>query len=123
MVELQPSKVLVAHESVHACGYYLIDAIRGDDDHLHPAICVSQGIPEPHYPFHDRTVMVTSCGRLGLYRNLSNRFYGVGDGTRTRDPLLTNPNNEQLSALRCSRMSRLRGLDLQEGAGGGSSLG
>jgi hypothetical protein len=22
------------------------------------------GIPEPHYPFHDRTVVVTSCGRL-----------------------------------------------------------
>jgi hypothetical protein len=25
-----------------------------------------QGIPEPHYPFHDRTVMVTDCGRLCL---------------------------------------------------------
>jgi hypothetical protein len=25
------------------------------------------GIPEPHYPFHDRTVIVTSCGRLCLY--------------------------------------------------------
>ena len=22
------------------------------------------GIPEPHYPLHDRTVMITSCGRL-----------------------------------------------------------
>jgi hypothetical protein len=24
------------------------------------------GIPEPHYPFHDRTVLITSCGRLCL---------------------------------------------------------
>src|SRR5579883_2352814 len=30
-----------------------------------------QGIPEPHYPFHDRTVVVTSCGRLCLYRKKS----------------------------------------------------
>ena len=22
------------------------------------------GIPDPHYPFHDRTVNVTSCGRI-----------------------------------------------------------
>jgi hypothetical protein len=26
----------------------------------------STGIPEPRYRFHDRTVMVTSCGRLCL---------------------------------------------------------
>jgi len=26
------------------------------------------GIPAPHYPFHDRTVVVISCGRLCLYR-------------------------------------------------------
>jgi hypothetical protein len=25
-----------------------------------------RGIPEPHYPFHDRTVMVTSCGNLEI---------------------------------------------------------
>src|SRR5690242_3517893 len=25
-----------------------------------------QGIPEPHYPFHDKTVVVTNCGRLCL---------------------------------------------------------
>jgi putative transposase len=30
------------------------------------------GIPEPQYPFHDRTVMVTSCGRLCLYRKKIN---------------------------------------------------
>jgi transposase InsO family protein len=27
------------------------------------------GIPDPHYPFHDRTVVVTSCGRICLYNN------------------------------------------------------
>jgi putative transposase len=31
-----------------------------------------QGIPEPHYPFHDRTVNVTCCGRLCLYRKKIN---------------------------------------------------
>jgi hypothetical protein len=39
-----------------------------------------QGIPEPHYPFHDRTVNVTSCGRLCLYRkkiNLSTSLAGL----------------------------------------------
>jgi hypothetical protein len=38
-----------------------------------------QGLPEPHYPFHDKTVVVTSCGRLCLYRkkiNLSKSLAG-----------------------------------------------
>jgi hypothetical protein len=26
------------------------------------------GIPEPYYPFHDKTVVVTCCGRLCLHR-------------------------------------------------------
>jgi len=44
-----------------------------------------QGIPEPHYPFHDRTVMVTSCGRLCLYRkkiNLSTCLAGQAVGVK-----------------------------------------
>ena len=44
-----------------------------------------QGIPEPHYPFHDRTVMVTSCGRLCLYRkkiNLSKSLAGQAVGVK-----------------------------------------
>jgi hypothetical protein len=28
--------------------------------------------PQPHYPFHDRTVVVTSCGRLCLYNKKIN---------------------------------------------------
>jgi transposase InsO family protein len=43
------------------------------------------GIPEPHYPFHDRTVMVTSCGRLCLYRkkiNLSTSLAGQAVGVK-----------------------------------------
>jgi hypothetical protein len=31
-----------------------------------------RGITEPHYPFHDKTVVVTNCGRLCLYRNKIN---------------------------------------------------
>ena len=46
---------------------------------------VYQGIPEPHYPFHDRTVNVTSCGRLCLYRkkiNLSLSLAGQAVGVK-----------------------------------------
>jgi hypothetical protein len=30
------------------------------------------GIPEPHYPFHNLTDMITSCGRICLYRKKIN---------------------------------------------------
>jgi len=46
------------------------------------------GIPDPHYPFHDRTVMVTSCGRLCLYRkkiNLSTSLAGQAVGVKEVD--------------------------------------
>ena len=44
-----------------------------------------RGIPEPHYPFHDRTLIVTSCGRLCLHRkkiNLSTSLAGQAVGIR-----------------------------------------
>ena len=47
-----------------------------------------QGIPEPHYPFHDKTVVVTSCGRLCLYRkkiNLSTSLAGQAVGIKEVD--------------------------------------
>jgi len=47
-----------------------------------------QGIPAPHYPFHDRTVMVTSCGRLCLHRkkiNLSTSLAGQAVGIKEVD--------------------------------------
>jgi transposase InsO family protein len=47
-----------------------------------------QGLPEPHYPFHDRTVVVTSCGRLCLYRkkiNLSHSLAGQAVGVKEVD--------------------------------------
>jgi transposase InsO family protein len=43
------------------------------------------GIPEPHYPFHDKTIIVTSCGRLCLYRkkiNLSKSLAGQAVGIK-----------------------------------------
>lgn len=43
------------------------------------------GIPEPHYPFHDKTVVVTSCGRLCLHRkkiNLSTCLAGQAVGIK-----------------------------------------
>jgi hypothetical protein len=47
-----------------------------------------QGISEPHYPFHDRTIVVTSCGRLCLYRkkiNLSRSLAGQAVGVKDVD--------------------------------------
>jgi hypothetical protein len=47
-----------------------------------------QGIAEPHYPFHDRTVVITSCGRLCLYRkkiNLSKSLAGQAVGVKEVD--------------------------------------
>ena len=47
-----------------------------------------QGIAEPHYPFHDRSVVVTSCGRLCLYNkkiNLSSSLAGQAVGIKEVD--------------------------------------
>jgi hypothetical protein len=48
-----------------------------------------QGIPEPLYPFHDKTLLVTSCGRLCLHRkkiNLSTCLAGQAVGIKEVDP-------------------------------------
>jgi transposase InsO family protein len=53
-----------------------------------PSLRPYTGIPEPLYPFHDRTVMVTSCGRLCLYRkkiNLSKSLAGQAVGVKEVD--------------------------------------
>ena len=53
-----------------------------------PSLRPYQGLPEPHYPFHDKTVMVTSCGRLCLYRkkiNLSKSLAGQAVGIKEVD--------------------------------------
>jgi hypothetical protein len=47
-----------------------------------------QGIPEPHYPFHDTTVNVTNCCRIGFYRkkiNLSRSLAGQAVGVKEVD--------------------------------------
>ena len=44
--------------------------------------------PDPHYPFHDKTVVVTNCGRLCLYRkkiNLSTSLAGQAVGIKEVD--------------------------------------
>lgn len=53
-----------------------------------PSLRPYTGIPEPLYPFHDRTLMVTSCGRLCLYRkkiNLSKSLAGQAVGVKEVD--------------------------------------
>jgi transposase InsO family protein len=47
-----------------------------------------RGIPEPEYPFHDRTVVVTSCGRLCMYQkkiNLTVSLAGQAVGIKEVD--------------------------------------
>lgn len=47
-----------------------------------------RGIGEPQYPFHDKTVVVTNCGRLCLYRkkiNLSTCLAGQAVGIKEVD--------------------------------------
>lgn len=47
-----------------------------------------RGIQEPDYPFHDRTVMVTHCGRLCMYNkkiNLSQTLAGQAVGVKEVD--------------------------------------
>jgi len=49
---------------------------------------VYRGIEEPHYPFHDKTVNVTNCGRLCIFRkkiNLSTSLAGQAVGIREVD--------------------------------------
>lgn len=53
-----------------------------------PAVRQYDGIPEPEYPFHDRTVMVTNCGRLCIYRkkiNLTTCLSGQAVGIKEVD--------------------------------------
>jgi hypothetical protein len=48
-----------------------------------------RGIPEPHYPLHHRTLVVTSCGRFCLYNkkiNLSVSLAGQAVGVKEVDP-------------------------------------
>jgi transposase InsO family protein len=47
-----------------------------------------QGLPQPHYPFHDKTIVVTNCGRLCLFRkkiNLSKSLAGQALGIKEVD--------------------------------------
>lgn len=53
-----------------------------------PSTRVYEGLPEPSYPFHDKTVNVTNCGRLCLYRkkiNLTRSLAGQAVGVKEVD--------------------------------------
>jgi hypothetical protein len=40
------------------------------------------GLPELTYPFHDRELLVTACGRLCLHRRIADRFTRAGHDQR-----------------------------------------
>lgn len=53
-----------------------------------PSLRTYEGISEPHYPFHDQTIVVTNCGRLCMYRkkiNLSSSLAGQAVGVKEVD--------------------------------------
>jgi transposase InsO family protein len=63
-------------------------AMKSPAEVYNPSPRPYQGILEPHYPFHDRTVNVTCCGRLCLYRkkiNLSVTLAGQAVGIKEVD--------------------------------------
>jgi hypothetical protein len=44
-----------------------------------------EGLSHPHYPFHDRTILVTACGRICISKqkiNLSTVFAGQAIGVK-----------------------------------------
>ncbi len=43
------------------------------------------GLPEFDYPFHDRDILVTACGRICLHRNISTVFAGQRLGIKEVD--------------------------------------
>ena len=56
-----------------------------------------QGIPEPHYPLHDKTVTVTGCGRLCRRDGPSSDSFPHG---RMRSCLQSNPMARPITARR-----------------------
>lgn len=53
-----------------------------------PSLRQYDGIPDPDYPFHDQTIVVTNCGRLCLHRkkiNLSTSLAGQAVGIKEVD--------------------------------------
>jgi len=53
-----------------------------------PATRHYRGLEEPQYPFHDKTIIVTNCGRLCIYRkkiNLSTSLTGQAVGIKEVD--------------------------------------
>jgi hypothetical protein len=55
-----------------------------------------RGIGEPQYPFHDKTVVVTNCDRLCLYRkkiNLSTCLAGRAVGIKQYGHFITGQNS------------------------------
>ena len=60
-------------------------------EHYAPSTRPYTGLPELHYPFHDREVIVTTCGRICLKRrkiNLSQVFAGQRVGIKQVDDRL-----------------------------------
>jgi len=54
-------------------------------DHPSRYLLLCEGLPELDYPFHDKTVHVTNCGRICLHRkkiNLSTVFAGQAVGIK-----------------------------------------
>jgi hypothetical protein len=55
---------------------------------IHPPPAPISGIEELSYPFHDRTALVTYCGRICIFKkkiNLSTSLAGQAVGTKEVD--------------------------------------
>jgi hypothetical protein len=60
------------------------------------------GLPELTYPFHDRDVVITACGRLCLHRkkiNISTVLAGQKLGIRSRGPDLLRSSSDAFGGI------------------------
>jgi hypothetical protein len=49
------------------------------------------GLPDPAYPFHDRDILVTACGRICMLRKKINISLGFRRALKVQEDLRTIP--------------------------------
>ena len=62
--------------------------MRSPAELYHPSTRLYRGLPELHYPLHDKTITVTTCGRICYKQrkiNLSTVFAGQNVGIKQTD--------------------------------------
>ena len=67
----RPDRSISPSQPEHGVPFLVRFAARAAERHT-PAKTPYAGLPELEYPFHDRDILVTACGRNGMHRKKSN---------------------------------------------------